>query len=306
MIESIDISSSTAQVLSSTTVDEQLLRKAIDTSSCAITLADASKPDLPLIYVNRTFETMTGYNRGQVLGKNCRFLQGQSSQQSEAGKIKQQLTDHTDCTVTLLNYKSTGEPFYNELHIAPLKNHSGNVSHFVGIQTDVTDKVLLQRAVLQQKEQLEEAVKDRTRELHVKNQTLQEVLSHLEREKNKTKEVMDANIEAVIIPLLNDLRSKVASKDKYIVEMIEQQLSDLLSPLGHKLSNQQYRLTRKEMQVCTLITQGLSSKGIARHFGISPSTVENQRNTIRKKLGIAGKAINLEQYLLSFPEFSIR
>lgn len=286
--------------------DEQLIGMAVHASSCGLTIADARQPDMPLVFVNKTFEKITGYHCNEVLGKNCRFLQGHHAQQEEITQIKSSLVKHKPCTVTLLNVKKSGEPFYNELHISPLCNADGEVTHFVGVQTDVTEKVHLQQAVLERKVSLEQMIEERTNQLHTKNSALQEIVSQIEHEKNKIKENVDANIEAMVLPIVHDLRRKMALKDKHLLDVLEQRLSSLVSPLGRHLSERHYQLSRKEMEVCALVANGLSSKHIADFFSISPSTVENQRNNIRKKLGISGTSVNLECFLRSLTQTSER
>ncbi|MDD9953628.1 MAG: PAS domain-containing protein [Candidatus Woesearchaeota archaeon] len=112
-----------------------LFKRAMDAASCGITIADAQDPEMPLIYVNDEFLAITGYSREEVLGKNCRFLQGTNKKQAGLQKIRAAMKNGTSCTVTLKNYTKDGEQFLNELHIAPIKNSAGTVTHYVGVQT---------------------------------------------------------------------------------------------------------------------------------------------------------------------------
>lgn len=116
-----------------------LFKKAMDAASCGITLADATKKDQPLIYVNDAFLKMTGYSREEVLGKNCRFLQGNDRDQKARQTIRRALTKNEPVTVQINNYKKTGEMFLNELHIAPIRNGK-DVTHFVGVQTVISTR----------------------------------------------------------------------------------------------------------------------------------------------------------------------
>ena len=102
--------------------------------------ADATQPDLPLIYVNPAFERLTGYGRDEVLGRDCRLLQGGQREQSGVATLRDALAAGRACTVTLHNHRRDGSAFVNELHVAPVHDASGRLTHFVGMQNDVTQR----------------------------------------------------------------------------------------------------------------------------------------------------------------------
>lgn len=116
-----------------------LLEKAANSSSEGITISIMSEEDMPLIYANEGFERLTGYNIGDVVGKNCRFLQGDKTQKEPVEKIRNAIQKGVECTVELLNYTKGGKPFWNRLSITPLKDSHGIVTHYVGIQSDITE-----------------------------------------------------------------------------------------------------------------------------------------------------------------------
>lgn len=115
-----------------------LLQQAINSSSISVTLADAQAPDMPLIYVNPAFETLTGYPAEEVLGKNCRFLHSHYKDQADLDRLRNALRAGEAVSVTLRNHRSDGSPFWNELHLSPLYSSEGELTHFLGIQQDVT------------------------------------------------------------------------------------------------------------------------------------------------------------------------
>ena len=117
-----------------------LLEDAIGSCKCGVTIADAIDPEMPLIYINGAFSSITGYPVEEVIGKNCRFLQGEDRDQETRQQIREALATGSDLTVVLRNYRPDGEQFYNELHLSPIRR-DGKVTHFVGIQNDVTDVV---------------------------------------------------------------------------------------------------------------------------------------------------------------------
>jgi len=120
--------------------EEQLRLKDRALTACAegITIADATQPDCPLIYVNRGFEELTGYSAAEACGTNCRFLQGKDTDQTTIEEIRRAIMDERECIVEIRNYRKNGKPFWNRLSITPIRNQNGMVTHFIGIQSDVT------------------------------------------------------------------------------------------------------------------------------------------------------------------------
>jgi len=117
-----------------------LLERAVESSMNGIIIADAQAPDLPVIYVNPAFEELTGYPADEVLGRNCRFLQGGQTSQAELEILRRALREAGDCNVLLRNYRRDGSEFWNHLFISPVRDESGAVTHFVGIQNDLTER----------------------------------------------------------------------------------------------------------------------------------------------------------------------
>lgn len=116
-----------------------LLEKAINSSSEGITISSMSEEDQPLIYVNKGFEQLTGYTIADILGKNCRFLQGKDTEEEPVEELRRAIRNGDETTVELLNYTKNGKPFWNRLSITPLKNTKGEVTHYAGIQSDITE-----------------------------------------------------------------------------------------------------------------------------------------------------------------------
>jgi sigma-B regulation protein RsbU (phosphoserine phosphatase) len=130
--------------------------RALDVAAEGVTIADARRPDRPLIYVNQGFERMTGYLVADVLGRNCRFLQGPETDAAAVAEIRAALSEHRECLVEILNYRRDGTTFWNRLSITPLRDGAGEVTHFIGIQSDVTTRRQAEDGLRKAKEALEQ------------------------------------------------------------------------------------------------------------------------------------------------------
>lgn len=135
----------------------RLLARALEASGNGITIADASRPDLPLVYVNPAFERMTGYSREEILGRNCHFLQNGESQQPGLNEIRVALQRGQPGRAVVRNYHKDGSAFWNELTIAPVRDEEGRLTHFIGVANDVTDRVQAEKALKESESRLKEA-----------------------------------------------------------------------------------------------------------------------------------------------------
>jgi diguanylate cyclase (GGDEF)-like protein/PAS domain S-box-containing protein len=117
----------------------QLLERAIAASKNGVTITDV-RDNNRLVYVNPGFEKMTGYSAADVLGSNCRFLQGPERNQPELDRLRAAIKEGKDCTVVLRNYRKDGSLFWNELQLSPVYNGQNQLTHFIGIQTDISDR----------------------------------------------------------------------------------------------------------------------------------------------------------------------
>ncbi|KAL3158315.1 hypothetical protein ABBQ38_010559 [Trebouxia sp. C0009 RCD-2024] len=119
-------------------------------------LSDPNQPDCPIVHASTDFLLMTGYPRDAVVGRNCRFLQGPQTDNAEVKRLRDAMTADPPrpITVKLLNYKIDGQPFWNNLHVAPIRSACGEVIFFVGVQLDLTASPLPQAAAAAQHLQL--------------------------------------------------------------------------------------------------------------------------------------------------------
>lgn len=110
----------------------------IDPSSHSLTVADLSKKDSPLIYVNRGFEKMTGYLPVEVVGRNCRFLQGPRTDRKTLRQIREAIAEGRPLLVDILNYRKDASIFWNRLSLRPVFDDEMRPRFYIGIQTDIS------------------------------------------------------------------------------------------------------------------------------------------------------------------------
>ncbi len=117
-----------------------LYNRALAATSCGIVISDARQPNNPIIYCNPAFLEITGYSPQEVMGRNCRFLQGTETDPLAIEEIRQSIRAEQGCQVVLKNYRKDGTLFWNDLTISPVRDASGCLTHFIGVQTDITKR----------------------------------------------------------------------------------------------------------------------------------------------------------------------
>lgn len=131
------------------TIEDQLklYARAIEATTTGILIADATQFDFPLIYANPAFTAITGYSASEVIGKNCRFLRGNDADQPGLDVLRSAIHAGEACHVVIRNYRKDGTLFWNELRIAPIHDTTGRLTHFIGVQNEITRQVELQAAL---------------------------------------------------------------------------------------------------------------------------------------------------------------
>lgn len=128
----------------------RLRERALAATNNGIVIADARLANNPVIYVNSAFEQITGYSAIDVIGQNCRFLQSTDTDQPALQKLRLALKSGKDCQLILRNYRKDGSLFWNELSISPIYDETGTLTHFLGIQSDVSDRQTAEMALRRQ------------------------------------------------------------------------------------------------------------------------------------------------------------
>lgn len=123
------------------------LAAAVSSTSTGVLITDPNLPGNPIIFVNPAFSRITGYNAEEAMGRSCRMLQGRDTDRATVERLRRAIQLRRAATVTLRNYRKDGRTFWNELSVSPVFDDRGNLMHFVGIQTDVTDRVRAEEAL---------------------------------------------------------------------------------------------------------------------------------------------------------------
>lgn len=118
----------------------KLLERAVDHTRIGITITDPNQEDNPIIYCNDGFLHLSGYKEDEVIGRNCRFLQGSATKQGAVNKVSEAVRKQEQVSVEILNYRKNGEEFWNDLHIDPIYIEEEDQYYFVGVQKDITDQ----------------------------------------------------------------------------------------------------------------------------------------------------------------------
>ena len=119
----------------------QVLSTILDSTNNGITLADPDIEDMPIIYANKAFETMTGYAQAEIIGRNCRFLQGTDRDQDALFHLRKAIDERLPVEVDIRNYKKSGEMFHNHLTLTPLFDDENQLLYYLGVQYDITMQV---------------------------------------------------------------------------------------------------------------------------------------------------------------------
>lgn len=184
--------------------------------------------------------------------------------------------------------------------IRVVKDDDGRVIRLFGTVQDITDRKRVEQALAD----ANRALKEDQEALQRKNTALREVLDQIESERQDVAEQISTNVERMVMPLLTQLENRVGATNGDLIDLVRDALRELTSPFMQRLKGLAMSLSPREMEICQMIKNGLSSKDIAATLSTSEGTVRNQRKSIRRKLGIDSEQINLRLYLQTLEEMT--
>ena len=250
------------------------------------------KPDRIIYEINKAELDMIGFSRKEIVGKkNWADLII-----PEQKVIFEQHWKQINKTGSVHNIEYTlvhknGHHIDVLLSATMVYNQDGKPVRTRGIVIDITDLKRTKKKL----QHSESTLKKQKKALEGKTIALTEVISQIEIEKNKIKENIATNVDELIMPNLKKIKMKGASK-KY-VDLLSHNLKALVSPFGRKITDRRIKLTPREIEICNMIKEGLTSKEISRLLNTSYQTIDQHRKNIRNKLKISNKNINLTSYL---------
>jgi len=176
-----------------------------------------------------------------------------------------------------------------------------------GYVREITESVKAKKALKKAHDELEQRVKERTKELEIKSKSLEEtnialkvLLKKRDDDKKELQDNVMSNVKELISPFFKKIKkTKLNDQQNLFLGIIESNLNEIISPFTRKMSLKYLNLTPTEIRIANLIKFGSSSKEIAELMHVSPRTVETHRKNIRRKIGLEGKRVNLRSYLLS-------
>jgi len=305
-----------------------LLAMVVEESTEGIAVSDLEGN---LQYVNTAFAQIHRYNANKLIGKNLSIfhIPDQLPAVREACEI---LKEKGSFTGEIWHTRKDGSIFPALMQNTLFKDENGRAVGMIGTIRDISDLKQAQKELSEYRNQLEKMVEKKTGDLRKankklqlqmkekeraakelqkfssllesqktaldrKNVALQEVLEQLHREKKQLKKDVMANVENILIPVMQRMKKGSDKDEKKNFAILEQELKNLTSSFGRSVSDKKLRLTPREIEISDMIRNGLTSKEIAHTLNLSKKSVDGHRNRIRNKLGIRNKKYNLTSVL---------
>jgi PAS domain S-box-containing protein len=252
-------------------------------------------PNYTLTYANEAYCQHFKKKRHQLVGNTILHHLTLEDQRQLFQAIKTATPESPASTSIQLETKDDGSTSWIEWRRRALFDEAGKVREIQSIGRDITELKKAEEALRSS----EEALRKKNEELERKNNALIEVLEQIEHQKNQIKSDTITNVDDLLMPILEQMGTKVPKSDINYINLIKRSLENLTSSFGRKISHESLKLSPREIQISNMIKQGLTSKEIASLLNISVYTVGRHRHSIRKKINITHKEKNLNTVLQS-------
>jgi len=270
--------------------------------------------DDKIIDVNAAASALLGYSREQFLRMTIEDLLPEAHRPYSHAAV-QKLSAEGSLRRDAVFKKADGNKIPVEINARLINPETGLMQ---GVVRDISERKKAEEFLRHQQEHLEKLVQERTarlssankrleeeiarrdqaeQDIEKKNTALKEILAQIETEKLEIRKQVTANAEKLLMPVVSELRRLATPREQHYVELLEQNIRDLTSRFGVDLGKGMITLTPRQVEICNMIRNGMTSKEIAEVMGIAPRTVETHRHAIRKKLGINQQETNLGSYL---------
>ncbi|MBX7540942.1 PAS domain-containing protein [Qipengyuania sp. GH29] len=139
----------------------ELFLQTTEQTRMALCISDPNQPDCPIVYCNQAFVELTGYSREEIVGQNCRFLQGRGTRAEAVEKLRNAIMTEDYTVADILNYRKDGTAFWNAVHVGPIYHEDGKLAYFFGSQWDITE-LLAARETIIENERIARELRHRT------------------------------------------------------------------------------------------------------------------------------------------------
>jgi len=253
-----------------------------------------------IVEINPAVEKMIGVRREDGIGKYFYEIENFSPE-----TLQEALESFKNAAEGAPPTRFEGKAFHQDGSVVFIETTTrmrkkGDAIGYFCVVRDITKRKLAEESLRTHRDRLEDLVKERTANLEEVNTALRVLLKQKDEYKTELEEKVATNVNQLILPNLEKLKTiRIDGRDKEILAILENNLRDIVSSFGQKLSSKYFNLTSTELRIANLIKYGHTTKEIAKLLHLSPRTVEFHRNNIRKKSGISNKNVNLRSYLLS-------
>jgi PAS domain S-box-containing protein len=247
--------------------EEELLLKsaAIERANDGIVLADPSSPDYPVVYASPGFLKLTGYTLEEVLGRNCRFLQGPDTDPKTISEIRDALVLEQPFTGDIINYKKNGEIWVNRLRLEPVRDENGKLLRYLGVQQNVTEQIKLEaerKKLLQKEREARLETEKHFQEAKAANALKDEFLATLSHELRTPAGVIGGFVELLKYENLSDDEQKEA------LDAIERNSRSLVTLIDDILDvsrviTGKFKLNPKPVDLTTVVESVISAEILA-------------------------------------------
>ncbi len=252
-------------------------------------------PDCSLTFVNQAYCRAYGKKREELVGQSILPYLTAEDQQEVLEYIRNVDPEHPFATSIQIIEKSNGEKHWQQWFRRAIYDDKGKLVEIQSVGRDITELKRTEEALRAS----EATLLEQKAALEQKNVALREILAQIELEKQQVKDDVIANVEDVLLPVLEKLRMSSLNPDTKYIDLIERGLKGLTSSFGRKITKASLKLTRREIDICNMIKNGFSSKEIAEFLHISLYTVGRHRHNIRRKMNITNKKTNLSVFIES-------
>ncbi len=250
-------------------------------------------PDGTLVFANQAYCKFHGKKRRDLINKNI-FLDIRADHHEKLRNFLSTARPENPSSIEAQCIAcDNDESLWVEWRRRAFFDESGKVREIQSVGRDITELKRTEAAL----KSSESALRQKNIELERKNVALTEVLEQIEQQKQQIKDDVIANVEDLLVPVLGQLISKGSKLDAQYLNLIKRSLKDLTASFGRKITKNSLKLTQREIQICSMIRQGLISKEIANLLNISLNTVSRHRHSIRKKAALIEKKENLYSFL---------